>query len=277
MGVKVLLSGAGGDDLFTGYRRHQALASEKYWEWIPLPVRKLVHKSFNNFGVLSGSRRLIKLADNSLLEPQLRMVAYHLWASNGLLESLIHDDFREYIESGMYAEPMLSHLSKLPNHVSRMEKMLSLEQRFFLSEHNLIYTDKMSMAAGVEVRVPFLDHDLVQFASMIPAQYKQRRFEGKWILKKAMEPYLPKSLIYRPKTGFGVPLRSWMQNELSEMKNDLLSEETIKSRGIFKHERVTKLIRDTASQKVDGSYTLLSLICIELWMQKFSKLNMVTK
>ena len=128
-------------------------------------------------------------------------------------------------------------------------------------------TQILSVAAAL---IPFLDHDVVNFASYIPTRYKQRLFEGKWVLKKAMEPYLPKSIIYRPKTGFGVPLRSWMQNELDEMKKDLLSEETIKSRGIFKHENVTKLIKDTAAGTIDGSYTLLSLMCIELWMQKFS-------
>ena len=92
--------------------------------------------------------------------------------------------------------------------------MLVLEQRFFLPDHNLTYTDKMSMAAGVETRVPFLDLDLVDFAARIPERLKQRGSVGKWVLKKAMEPFLPMDVIYRPKTGFGAPLRRWMRGEL---------------------------------------------------------------
>ena len=273
MGIKVLLSGAGGDDLFTGYRRHQALESEKFWDWLPLSSRKLFNITLNKYPSLSGLRRLRKLVAASMLDPKLRLVEYHLWASGDLLRSLFRDEFREHVLNDIIAEPMLSHLNELPPRLDRMEQLLSLEKRFFLAEHNLTYTDKMSMAAGVEVRVPFLDNDLVDFAQEIPTRYKQFLFEGKWVLKKAMESYLPKSLIYRPKTGFGVPLRSWMQNELSEMKNDLLSEQTVKSRGIFKHKNVTKLINDTASGKIDGSYTLLSLMCIEIWLRKFSDSN----
>ena len=97
--------------------------------------------------------------------------------------------------------------------------MLALEQRFFLTDHNLTYTDKMSMAVGVEVRVPFLDLDLVDFAARIPARFKQRGREGKWVLKKAMEPYLPKEVIYRPKSGFGAPLRQWMRFNLRDLIN----------------------------------------------------------
>ena len=80
---------------------------------------------------------------------------------------------------------MLAFLAELPSDTNRLERMLALEQRFFLAEHNLNYTDKMSMAVGVEVRVPFLDLDLVDFAVRIPARFKQRGRQGKWVLKKS--------------------------------------------------------------------------------------------
>ena len=96
--------------------------------------------------------------------------------------------------------------------------MLALEQRFFLTDHNLNYTDKMSMSAGVEVRVPFLDNDLVEFAQKIPLKFKQKKNQGKWVLKKSMENYLPNEIIYRPKTGFGAPLRRWIRNDLREVE-----------------------------------------------------------
>lgn len=147
--------------------------------------------------------------------------------------------------------------------------MLALEQRFFLADHNLIFTDKMSMAAGVEVRVPFLDLELVEFAQRIPFRFKQRGNEGKWVLKKAMEPYLPKDVIYRPKSGFGAPLRRYLRIELQEFLGDVLGEASMRRRGLFDPVAVQKLIAANNTGKVDASYTLLSLLCIELWCQRF--------
>ena len=164
---------------------------------------------------------------------------------------------------------MLGFLQPLPTSILPLDRMLALEQRFFLTDHNLNYTDKMSMAAGIEARVPFLDLDLVNFADRIPLDLKQRGSVGKWILKKAMEPYLPLEIIYRPKTGFGAPLRRWMQHDLREMRGDLLSEASLKERGLFEPAAVKRLIADNDSGKVDASYTLLSLLCIELWCRNF--------
>ena len=147
--------------------------------------------------------------------------------------------------------------------------MLALEQRYFLTDHNLNYTDKMSMAVGVETRVPFLDGNLVDFASKIPNKYKQNVSIGKWVLKKAMEPYLPKEIIYRPKTGFGVPLRSWIKYELREIIGDLLSVDSLRKRGLFDPNAVNSLISDNKLGKIDASYTIFSLLCIEIWCRKF--------
>src|SRR2546429_8588304 len=120
--------------------------------------------------------------------------------------------------------------------------MLALEQRFFLADHNLTYTDKMSMAVGVEVRVPFLDVDLVEHAAKIPLGLKQRGRVGKWVLKRAMEPYLPRRAICRPKTGFGAPLRRWLRNELRPLVDDVLSADTIRRRGIFDPVAVGRMV-----------------------------------
>ena len=125
------------------------------------------------------------------------------------------------------------------------------------------------MAVGVEVRVPFLDLDLVELAARIPARFKQRGKEGKWVLKKAMEPYLPKEVIYRPKSGFGAPLRRWMRVELRELLADVLGEHSLKNRGLFVPAAVQRLIHANDSGQIDASYTLLSLLCIELWCRRF--------
>ena len=125
------------------------------------------------------------------------------------------------------------------------------------------------MATGVEVRVPFLDLELVNLASRIPDNFKQRGRIGKWILKKAMEPYLPNNIIYRPKTGFGAPLRRWIRHDLRSMVDDLLSENSVRNRGLFNHKNVTKMIADNDAGKRDSAYTIFSLLTIEIWCRKF--------
>jgi len=268
-GIKVLLSGAGGDDIFSGYRRHTAITHEGMLSWLPRPVRaRMAHVSTRLDQRRALSRRLTKLMSGAQLEGDDRIVNYFVWAHESELMSLYTPEFRAGLQ-GHATDPMIAFLADLPAGVSGLDRMLTLEQRFFLADHNLNYTDKMSMAAGVEVRVPFLDHDLVDFAARIPAGIKQRGTTGKWVLKKAMEPYLPHDVIYRPKTGFGAPLRRWMRHELKVLVNDLLSAESVKRRGLFEPVAVQQLIERNDSGKVDASYTLMSLLCIEIWCRRF--------
>ncbi len=125
------------------------------------------------------------------------------------------------------------------------------------------------MAAAVEVRVPFLDLDLVEFAARLPAGLKPRGGVGKWVLKKAMEPYLPREVIYRPKSGFGAPLRRWMRHDLRDLLGDLLSAERLGRRGLFEPMAVQRLIAANDAGRVDASDNLLSLLCIEIWCRRF--------
>jgi asparagine synthase (glutamine-hydrolysing) len=269
-GIKVLLSGAGGDDLFTGYRRHRALMAERWWSWLPDPVRAGLSKvtsSLDQRNMLC--RRLAKLFSGAALEGDLRLVNYFRWSRRADLDRLYSPDFRSAIGKSIAEEPMLDFIRGLPPDTSRIERLLALEQRFFLTDHNLLYTDKMSMAVGVEVRVPFLDLELVEFASRIPTHFKQRGNEGKFVLKKAMEPFLPHDVIYRAKSGFGVPLRRWIRFELREQLGDLLGEASIRRRGLFEPVAVQKLIAANDSGVLDASYTLFSLMCIELWCRRF--------
>jgi len=264
-GMKVLLSGAGGDDLFTGYRRHRAVQSERYWNWLPQVLRNgLEQVSAQLDQRQTWARRLSKLFRGAALEGDERLVSYFRWVQEADLIALYTPEFRHALGDEVAAKPMLDFLKPLSD-IAPLERMLSLEQRFFLADHNLIYTDKMSMAAGVEVRVPFLDLDLVEFAARIPIGMKQRGSVGKWVLKKAMEPYLPHDVIYRPKSGFGAPLRHWMRYELRELLGDLLSVDSLKRRGLFEPSAVQQLIAANDAGKTDASYTLLSLLCIEIW------------
>ena len=269
-----MLSGTGGDDLFTGYRRHYALQNEKYWSFLPKTIRKTFSwgSSFLKTRI-PLERRIKRVLSAANFTQDERIVNYFRWNKPQDLINMYSSDFLEFLRSSSSSDPLINHLKLVPNEWSSMERMLSLEQRFFLIDHNLLYTDKMSMSEGVEVRVPFLDLDLVEFATKIPIKYKARNGNLKWILKKAMEPYLPLEVIYRPKTGFGVPLRSWIKGELREWVNDILSYDSIKKRGLFKPEAVNKMIEDNYKNKIDASYSILSLVCIEIWCRKFLNLH----
>ncbi len=147
--------------------------------------------------------------------------------------------------------------------------MLFLDGKFYLTDHNLNYTDKLSMAAGVETRVPILDPAVIDFVASLPPHFKQRGRTGKWILKKAMESLLPHEVIYRPKVGFGAPIRFWLSEHLRPFVDDVLSEDSLRRRGIFHPEGVRRLIEQDRTGTIDGAYLILSILCIELWFQIF--------
>ena len=167
------------------------------------------------------------------------------------------------------AEPLRESLRRIPEEGDPLNRMLYLEGRHFLADHNLNYTDKMGMAAGVEVRVPLLDMELVDYAVGIDPALKQRGGVGKYIFKKAMEPYLPRNVIYRPKSGFGAPVRRWLRHELREMVDDVLSTDSLRRRGLFEPEAVQSLVRQDRQGTVDAAYTILALMCLELWCRTF--------
>jgi asparagine synthase (glutamine-hydrolysing) len=268
--IKVLLSGAGGDDLFTGYRRHYALTQEKHWSGLPLFARKgLKFTSSLLPAEYPLSRRIKKAFSYADLESDERLASYFLWCSPDRVCSLLNKHRFSSIKDNQVLEPLIETLHRLPPGVSNLNKMLYLELKHFLPDHNLNYTDKMTMAVGVEARVPFLDNDLIDFACTLPEHLKQNGREGKYILKKTMEKYLPHEIIYRPKTGFGAPLRRWLKVELKNLVEETLSEVTISRRGLFDYQAVKKLVEDDRSGKIDASYTIFGLICLEMWMKQF--------
>lgn len=269
-GVKVMLSGVGGDDLFTGYRRHAALQLEPLWRWLPKPVLQRIEESTSSLGTRNALfRRVAKLFRGASLEGDAHLAAYFTWGRRTDLLALYSPQFRREVEPFPAETPMLEFLEALPPNVSQMERMLALEQRFFLADHNLVYTDKMSMATGVEVRVPFLDLEVVQHAARVPAALKQRGRTSKWVLKKALEANLRRDVIYRRKSGFGAPLRRWMRHELRPLMEELLSDTSVARRGIFDAKMVRALILDNDRERVDGAYTLLSMMNIEIWCRAF--------
>ena len=161
----------------------------------------------------------------------------------------------------------------IPFENSDINKMLFWEINTFLNDHNLNYTDKLSMAVGVEVRVPFLDTELVEFSTKIPPKFKLKGKETKYLLKKVAERYLPDEIIYRSKTGFGAPVRKWILNDMESIINNYLSKKSVDKRNIFNHEKISELIKENKVGSVDSSYSIWSLFSIESWMRQFMYFN----
>lgn len=266
-GIKVLLSGAGGDDVFTGYRRHQAAALDRYWGLMPKAARGALARGVEALpagGTLG--RRVRKLFAPIAGDRDSRLIALFEWLPPERAAALLVEP------AGDVRGPLRAVLADYPGG-GAVERVLRLEQHFFLADHNLNYTDKTGMASGVEIRVPFLDPELLDWAARVPVSAKLRGGETKWVLRKAMEPLLPHDIIYRPKTGFGVPLRAWLRRELLPMLEELLSPTVIAARGLFDPHAVTELKRDTLAGRIDGSYALLGLMAIELWCRHFADHN----
>ena len=200
-GIKVLLSGAGGDDIFTGYRRHYALMQEKYWAWLPKSARSCLARLAEQLPIdKPGLRRFGKAFRYADLDGDERIASYFNWPTPSLVSRLCKPLLKNH--NGPHTpSSLVSSLSNIPANTSPLNRMLYLECKHFLADHNLNYTDKMSMASGVEVRVPLLDPDLIELAARLPIHYKQRGRTGKWIFKKAMEPYFAKGCDLSPQDG----------------------------------------------------------------------------
>ena len=268
-GVKVLLSGTGGDDIFTGYRRHHALIREFYWSWLPAVVRTGMRRMSSTVRPTTElRRRLAKAFRYADLDSDERIASYFQWISMDRLAPVFSADLRNEFASGEPG-PVERALESLGPEVPALNRMLYLEGKFFLTDHNLNYVDKVSMASGVEVRVPLLDRQLMALAARLPVGLKQRGHVGKWVLRRAMEPYLPREVLRRGKIGFGAPLRHWLGGSLRPLVDRVLAPEVIARRGLFDAAEVARLRAADAAGRVDAAYPILALVCVELWCRRF--------
>jgi asparagine synthase (glutamine-hydrolysing) len=269
-GYVVLLGGTAGDDLFSGYRRHQALQYEKYFRLIPSPFRSVLKKVSSRMNsensMLRRAKKILTDIDKTKLE---RMAGYYAWVDIENNLNLFKDNIKKELQNHKPSEYLIESLKNIEEEKSELNQMLFWDMKYFLTDHNLNYTDKLSMAVGVEVRVPFLDTELVEFSTTIPPSLKLKGVTTKYILKKVMERYLPKEVIYRPKTGFGVPLRDWIINDLNLFveNNLILNNHTAKT--IFDTHQIKQLLSKNKDGRIDASYTILSLTAINAWYKQF--------
>jgi asparagine synthase (glutamine-hydrolysing) len=268
----VLLGGTAGDDLFSGYRRHHAIEMEKWIRFVPRGVGRAIDAVLKVLGSKSANvRRARKLIQGLGLGQMERLCGYYSWLSTESGRKLFAPKFQDLLIESEPLSKLQSSLNRISNEQNPLNQMLFIDTKFFLADHNLNYTDKMSMASGVEVRVPFLDLELVEFACTIPVSFKMRGRCSKYLLKQVAKRYLPDEIIFRPKTGFGAPLRRWLtEGKLDSQIKRITTNSNAEFQTIFSLDAVRKLISETKDGTHDGTYSIWALIAIESWLRQFS-------
>jgi asparagine synthase (glutamine-hydrolysing) len=267
-GVKVILSGMGADELFGGYRKHLACVMAGKYGRLPAGARAGARFAVERFPVSLGGRglRYARWAKRFLTfaelpeEPRFRR-SYTLY-DPGELAALVSPDLAGYVNQVIEEHSDVYHDNSLPDEVNRM---CLADTRLFLPGLNLAYTDRASMAASVEVRVPFVDPVVAQAAFSIAGRDKIRHRQGKVALKRAAEDWLPREIVYRPKASFSAPLRAWVRNDLQEVINDALVRGELVGSGMIRPDALQRLIQDERAGRQDHAKQIWQLLTLELW------------
>ncbi|MFN3562740.1 MAG: asparagine synthase (glutamine-hydrolyzing) [Chloroherpetonaceae bacterium] len=284
-GTTVMLSGMGADEIFGGYRKHLSVKLASTYKQIPRLLRsKVIEPIVENLPVAgtSGGYRTTRWAKKFLKAASLpdfdAFIGNYSYYNASEMTQLLTPEFREQCYHSHYdSYPIRRHyalreqfLKQKPN-LDLITLMCAVDTKCFLASLNLTYSDKASMAASVEERVPLVDYKVAEFAHRLPARYKINGLTQKYLLKKVAEKYLPKEIIYRPKAPFGAPLRAWVKKDLDPLIQDCLSEEQVKRRGIFNPKMVHDIIERDKTGKEDNAHRIWALLTIELWLQHLTK------
>ncbi len=274
--VKVLLSGVGGDEVFGGYRKYRAHDLALRYQRLPGLLRRgLVEPLAARLPALARARlaprvRLLKkMARSASLPPVDRFVANSVYLDEDERAGLLTDRLADGVGG---ADPREDHLDAFARceGADFLHRMLYVDMATFLPSLNLLYTDKTSMAASVEVRVPFLDRELVEWtAARVPPSMKVNGSVAKYVLRLAMGDAVGPEVLAQPKTGFGAPAGLWLRDGLSEMMQDLLAPDRVRRRGLVRAEAVQSLIARHMSGREDLSFQLWQLLALELWAERF--------
>jgi asparagine synthase (glutamine-hydrolysing) len=279
--VTVLLSGQGSDELFGGYRMHVYDRVARRIAHVPAAVRKgavaalgvLPSMARNIPGpaaglTLAAHRTTEAIVRLSPLPPEQRYVAFRSapYFSVGDLGGLL---LPGYHSNGF--EPHRAHLGAFQRHpeLGFFDRMLYVDFKTFLLNQNLLYSDRLSMAASIEMRVPFLDDRVADFALRIPERLKVKFLRGKRVLRDAMAGTVPDEIIARRKAGFGAPIRSWLKGDLRPLVEETLSEAWLKETEIFEPSLVRRLVDEHCSDVADHTYRLWTLLSFALWQRTF--------
>jgi asparagine synthase (glutamine-hydrolysing) len=276
-GVKVLLSGMGADELFGGYRKHAACVMAAQYRRVPPVVRRrVVEATVDRLPVTVGShgvrpvrwaKRFLTFAD--LPEEAAFRRSYTLFGVDEALD-VISPDLKECVADVVEEHQDVYADTAVRDHVNRM---CLADTRLFLPGLNLAYTDRASMAASTEVRVPFVDVALARAAFALGGSAKVRGRHGKLALKKAAEDWLPKETVYRPKASFGAPIRSWVSRDLRALVDDVLLDGELVNTGVLQRAGVSRLVTDDRLGREDRAQQIWQLLSLELWCRHMTDLG----
>jgi len=278
-GVKVVLSGMGADELFGGYRKHLACLWAARYRHLPSAVRGSVRRVADHVPVVAGGRGLRYarwtkrfLTFCELPEASAFRRSYTLYDPSELA-ALLSPDLRSCVADVVAEHDAIYSDTSLTDPVDRM---CLTDTRLFLPGLNLAYTDRASMAASVEVRVPFVDPVVVKAAFSLPGASKIHGRTTKAALKEAATAWLPTEIVHRPKASFGAPLRAWISHDLATMVDDVLLSGELVGRGFLQEEPLRRLVEEERSGREDRSKQIWQLLTLELWCQQAAAAGVTT-
>jgi asparagine synthase (glutamine-hydrolysing) len=273
--LRVMLSGMGGDEVFAGYPRQLAMKLAGAFDPVPQLLRRPVMRAIEYAlpGGLPGKltaplRNAKKFARSASLDFENRYLGFQTYFTDAAKQRLYTSELQGETR-GLDAYAAHRRYFARAQDAAPLNQLLYVDMKTFLPCLNLMTTDKTSMAANLEVRVPFLNREMIEFAARMPPELKLKGLKRKYILKKAAEQFLPHDVVWRKKAGFGAPIRSWLRGALQPMVNDLLSAETIKRRGLFRPQEVRRIIEANLSGREDYNLQVFQLLNLELWMRTF--------
>jgi len=274
----VMLSGVGGDELFAGYRKHVAHYWAQMYQKAPSALRGIAESAVLGLpslrgNKLKGSIRLAKkMARSASLSPADQFIQNCTYLDGDQKSALYSDRLRDAV-AGSDADAQHRAAFDRVADADFLNQMLYLDTKIFMTSLNLTYNDKMSMASSVEVRVPFLDRELAEFVAWNVSP--NLKLKGtvqpitKYIFRKAMGDVLPEEVLRQPKAGFAAPIDYWLANDLKPMVDDLLSESSVRQRGLFQPSVLRRYVDEHRAGSQDWSMQIWQFLTLELWMQMF--------
>jgi asparagine synthase (glutamine-hydrolysing) len=266
--VTVMLTGEGGDELFAGYPKCAADLYSRYLDWMPSSARRGMLRAAASALPFTGRRLRIALENLSLSDPAQRYASWFSAFDTVDLPRLLRKSFRASLTDGGAAARVRQELARCASD-EPLDRMLYSDLHTWLVDDLLVKGDRMSMASGVEARVPMLDHKLVEYAAGLPPHYKAHGRRTKILLKKLAERYMPREAIYRRKVGFTVPLGPWFLGPLRPFVEGMLLDERSLSRGYYEPEALRRVVEDHMERRVDRGRSLWTLLAVEIWHRLF--------
>jgi asparagine synthase (glutamine-hydrolysing) len=267
--VTVALSGAGGDELFGGYPRYQAVQAARYLRYVPRLAARAAYGAISQLNDTYADRRLHRvraLLDGLDSDPAQQYMKWVYFLNEERKAQLLVQRNEGLLSSHRILQ---EHLNEIPESWDQGNQFSYLDVRTFLADNLLEYSDKMSMAESLELRVPYLDPRLIELAFRIPFSMKLRRGESKSILRRTFADLIPEENRRMPKKGFNVPLGMWMRTRLDRFFDERLPRDYVEREGIFNHDYIRQLREEHCQGKRDNSYELFAILIFDTWYRKY--------